>query len=231
MSANITIEIGRDGIVPCTVRQVGSKQVSWIRKRDAAILSVGKFVFSSESRITVDVHSTMDTWNLIIRQAELQDSGVYECQISDSPKLSKLVYLHVKVPELRIAGEKEVYAKAGSTVQLKCYVQSTATSHWTIQWFYRGKGEENFSANSNMGSNKGTWTLNSVSESDAGDYMCTATRLKPVYIQLVILPGERFAEAMVREGNTNSGVSSLDNISIFFPSHIIIVILTCMNMI
>lgn len=38
------------------------------------------------------------------------------------------------VPELRIAGEKEVYAKAGSTVQLKCYVQSTATSHWTIQW-------------------------------------------------------------------------------------------------
>merc|ERR1712200_184832 len=34
-------------------------------------------------------------WNLIIRNVEKEDSGVYVCQVVTEPKLSKMVYLNV----------------------------------------------------------------------------------------------------------------------------------------
>ena len=42
-------------------------KVSWVRKRDAAILSVDNVVFSSEDKIALEVNTDYNEWNLIIR--------------------------------------------------------------------------------------------------------------------------------------------------------------------
>jgi len=203
MSSNITAEIGRTAVIPCVVRQLGSKLVSWIRKRDSAILSAGDIVFTSETRIHAEELLHLNSWILTIRHADESDSGLYECQVSSSPKLSKIVHLDVIVPMVVIRGEKEVYAKSGSQVTLDCFVQSAHTD-WNIQWYFRGKGESSFATHSSNKINNGTWCLGSIREEHAGEYLCTADRLEPVATHLIVLPGERFAEAMVRDGEQMS---------------------------
>lgn len=83
-------------------------KVSWIRKRDLHILTMGSTVYSNDRRVQV-VHpnrtessrnNNRDDWLLHIHQAQPSDSGIYECQINTEPKRSKAYVLNV-VGELK----------------------------------------------------------------------------------------------------------------------------------
>ena len=78
-------------------------QVSWIRKEDLHILTMGSTVYSNDRRIEV-VHpnhtqasrnNNREDWILHIHQAEPADSGIYECQINTEPKRSKAYHIQV----------------------------------------------------------------------------------------------------------------------------------------
>ena len=45
--------------------------------------------------IVMDFFPPLFSWN-VCRNAEQEDQGLYECQVSTVPKLSKVVLLHVK---------------------------------------------------------------------------------------------------------------------------------------
>ncbi|XP_037074491.1 uncharacterized protein LOC119095744 [Pollicipes pollicipes] len=71
------------------------RQVSWVRKRDLKILTVGKFTYTSDHRFTA-VHATgSEEWVLKITSPRREDSGVYECQVSVEPKISQPFRLDV----------------------------------------------------------------------------------------------------------------------------------------
>lgn len=70
-------------------------QVSWIRKRDLHILTVGILTYTNDQRYQ-SLHSDgSDEWTLKISSPQIRDSGTYECQVSTEPKISQAFRLSV----------------------------------------------------------------------------------------------------------------------------------------
>ena len=58
-------------------------KVSWIRSRDLRILSIGEVRYTRDSRFTPLHDAGNDVWALKISDAQMPDSGEYECQVSE----------------------------------------------------------------------------------------------------------------------------------------------------
>lgn len=76
--------------VPCI-----SRQVSWVRMRDADILTVDRYTFVGDERFEAQYSAAAETWNLIINFVQERDAGDYECQVSTEPKMSQVFNLRV----------------------------------------------------------------------------------------------------------------------------------------
>ncbi|XP_068910093.1 lachesin-like isoform X2 [Tenebrio molitor] len=125
---------GQTLLLPCTVRYLGDKVVSWIRSRDLHILTSGPFTFSSDSRFEPVPSSAGDFWGLRIRGVHLSDTGQYECQVNTDPKMSLAFNLTVSggrklegsnskwVGQALIKGPSEVYVRDGSLVTFTCEI-------------------------------------------------------------------------------------------------------------
>merc|ERR1711962_800004 len=121
-----------------TIRDLGQKDISWIRQRDLHILTIKEIVYTSDDRFSV-LHNG-DDWNLTISSVTFRDAGIYECQISTSPKISRPINLHVEVQQAQIIGSTDVFVKNGSTISLTCHVTSQSENFGTVAW-YRDKVE------------------------------------------------------------------------------------------
>lgn len=64
-------------------------QVSWIRKRDLHILTIGIITYTNDQRYQALHTDGSDEWILRIRSAQMRDSGTYECQVSTETKISQ----------------------------------------------------------------------------------------------------------------------------------------------
>ncbi|XP_075223585.1 uncharacterized protein LOC142325557 isoform X2 [Lycorma delicatula] len=144
-SASIVSKPGGDVILPCRVRNLGDKVVSWIRTKDLHILSSSFFIFTSDSRFSVS-HPDGDSasWDLKIKSARPADQGLYECQVNTEPKMKQAVMLTITEIELgdspmdiysndrrnstvgltRILGPREQMVNQGSTITLTCEVRT-----------------------------------------------------------------------------------------------------------
>uniref|UniRef100_A0A6P7FQE7 Uncharacterized protein LOC114330111 n=1 Tax=Diabrotica virgifera virgifera TaxID=50390 RepID=A0A6P7FQE7_DIAVI len=95
-SREIHATAGQTLLLPCSVRNLGTKVVSWIRSKDLHILTSGRHTFSSDSRFeSVHTDSSGDFWGLRIRGAHVADTGQYECQVNTEPKMSLAISLTV----------------------------------------------------------------------------------------------------------------------------------------
>lgn len=70
-------------------------QVSWIRKRDLHILTVGVLTYTSDGRFQSVHIEGSDEWTLKITSSQVRDSGIYECQVSTESKISQAFNLTV----------------------------------------------------------------------------------------------------------------------------------------
>lgn len=70
----------------------------WIRNSDLQILTAGLMTFSSDSRFKVNHENSVDEkdWSLLIRNAKVEDSGVYQCQLNTDPEMKLNINLLVK---------------------------------------------------------------------------------------------------------------------------------------
>ncbi|XP_047501778.1 uncharacterized protein LOC125047548 [Penaeus chinensis] len=66
-----------------------------MRHGDLHILSVGKYKYSTDSRISIKHNSEQHEWLLRIQDVQEQDAGRYECQVSSKPVLSFIVNMEV----------------------------------------------------------------------------------------------------------------------------------------
>lgn len=70
-------------------------QVTWLRKRDAHVLTSGLFSYTNDQRFTALHAEGSPDWVLKITYPQTRDSGIYECQVSTEPKISKFYTLNV----------------------------------------------------------------------------------------------------------------------------------------
>nr|XP_015840797.1 PREDICTED: uncharacterized protein LOC103315085 isoform X1 [Tribolium castaneum] len=219
---------GQTLLLPCTVRYLGDKVVSWIRSRDLHILTSGAATFSSDSRFEAVPSPGGDFWGLRIRGVHLSDSGQYECQVNTDPKMSLAFNLSVSVSGARkleaskwlgqalIKGPREVYVRDGSLVTFTCEISPLSTPQSggfmsakpKVRWLHDNK-ELLFEPFRSHISTKtffeessqkviGILKISKASWRDSGQYTCLQMSVKSDSIKMFVVESEH-SEAMQRD--------------------------------
>ncbi|XP_042871665.1 protein sidekick-1-like [Penaeus japonicus] len=132
---NVSTVVGQQARLPCRVINLDKKDVSWIRQRDLHILTVGIFTYTSDDRFQVFHPEGSDDWFLEINPVTFRDAGVYECQVSTSPKIFLPVSLSVEVQHASIHGPKELFIQNGSTIRLFCVINTHSENVGAVSWY------------------------------------------------------------------------------------------------
>ncbi|KAJ0175363.1 hypothetical protein K1T71_009504 [Dendrolimus kikuchii] len=204
---NITAQLGTHAYLPCKVRQLSNKSVSWIRRRDAHILTVDRFTFIADERFQAFLVEATDTWTLQVKYVQARDAGVYECQVGTEPKMSHFVQLNVVVPKIEIVGESDLYVKAGSTVSLKCVITQALEEPAYIFWYHNEERVLNYDRTLveirmervPPDTTVGNLVIYSPRREDSGNYSCAPSNLDSASVVLHVLSGEQ--PAAMQHGN------------------------------
>ncbi|XP_033333310.1 zwei Ig domain protein zig-8 [Megalopta genalis] len=134
ISSNVTGLVGETVQLVCKVKNLGNRTVAWVRHRDIHLLTAGVFTYTSDQRFTaVHVPHTED-WILRISFAQKKDTGTYECQLSNTPPISRHFHLTVVEPVTEIAGGPDFFINKGSTINLTCLVSYAPEPPSAIIW-------------------------------------------------------------------------------------------------
>ncbi|KAF7287718.1 hypothetical protein GWI33_003358 [Rhynchophorus ferrugineus] len=117
-----TTTVGQTAHLHCRVRNLGDRAVSWIRKRDLHILTVGILTYTNDQRFQSLHTDGSDEWTLKVTSPQTRDSGIYECQVSTEPKISQAF-------KLNVVASKEIITLP--PLHIKLGVLSNSTKHWT----------------------------------------------------------------------------------------------------
>ncbi|XP_068230741.1 hemicentin-1-like [Palaemon carinicauda] len=210
--ANVTAVVGHRARLPCQVKNLGLKDVSWIRQRDLHILTVGIFTYTSDDRFKVfHPHETEDYY-LDISSVTFRDSGIYECQVSTSPKVSLPIYLTVLgIQEADIPGPDEVFIQHGSTISLQCEVQAGVEAVGPVHWL---KGADTLNYSSPRGGismeveKTPTKTMSKLYitrafRADSGNYTCAPLFAKPDSVMVHVVNAGEESAAAVHSGSSH----------------------------
>ncbi|GFO49806.1 leucine-rich repeats and immunoglobulin-like domains protein 1 [Plakobranchus ocellatus] len=97
---NITVREGGDVQLPCSVRNLGTKQVAWRDVEEDRFLTIGTMTWSEDENVSLDhsrskIDGQVTVWNLQIRHVRPRDAGLYECQVTSRAGLVRLIKLNV----------------------------------------------------------------------------------------------------------------------------------------
>ncbi|XP_060655682.1 uncharacterized protein LOC132790936 [Drosophila nasuta] len=144
MPRNITGRTGHtEAIIKCRVDSLHDKSVSWIRKRDLHILTVGTATYTSDKRFQVTESKDAREWTLHVKSPQAKDSGIYECQVNTEPKMSMAFQLNIIEisPDAKaiISGPHDLHFKSGSAIILNCVVKQPSVKDIGPIYWYRGE--------------------------------------------------------------------------------------------
>ncbi|XP_063866898.1 zwei Ig domain protein zig-8-like [Scylla paramamosain] len=137
---NVKAQLGYTAFLPCSVRMIGDKQISWIRRRDWHVLTSGVYTYTNDERFSITHRDGADDWTLSIKYLQERDNGTYECHISTGTGIvSQFVNLNVIVPEAFILGNSEYHVETGSPINLFCIIEQTPIPPQMISWKHNGR--------------------------------------------------------------------------------------------
>ncbi|XP_042212066.1 uncharacterized protein LOC121859337 [Homarus americanus] len=190
----VTGQVGAAVILHCKTSSATGGLVSWVRKRDYQLLTVGLHTHSSDDRFSINyVHWD---WQLHIRYVQPRDAGVYECQVSSHPPTSLFVHLQVVEAEAEILGAPEKHVKLGSILRLVCIMHHTTEALSYVFW-YRGNEMINYESEEGTGSvvvesdeHTSVLMVTSASRLHSSSFTCAPLNTKPASILVHVLNGE-----------------------------------------
>ncbi|XP_042203660.1 protein turtle homolog B-like [Homarus americanus] len=185
-------QVGTTAVLHCLAHNVGENMVSWIRRRDYHLLTVGSQTYSSDSRFQVRYIKQDNDWQLHIRYVQVRDDGVYECQVSSHPPVSLLSTLHVLEATSEILGGPEKYMTVGSSLRLVCVLRDNTQPPTYVFW-YHNHHMINYHATREVRveNNRGLSVLflSNVRPADSGNYTCAPSNARPAHIHIQVLKG------------------------------------------
>ncbi|KZS19618.1 zwei Ig domain protein zig-8 [Daphnia magna] len=193
----ITAQRGSTASLPCEVVSLGDGVVTWFRRKDFHLLTVGHAVYSSDERFHVQgpMRSTQtQDWALQIRFAQERDSGLYECQLSTHPPSSLFVELVVVEAHAEIDGGPEKYVKSGSTLKLTCHLRQSSVTPDFVFWYQDERminyeGAAGVKVISDAASS--TLIIERAQSVHSGNYSCVPYNVNPSSVIVHILNGEK----------------------------------------
>ncbi|PVD19710.1 hypothetical protein C0Q70_20201 [Pomacea canaliculata] len=162
---NITVREGDTAVLPCAVRHLGTKQVSWRRIDDDDFLTIGSMTWVDDEKIAVDhTRKAQDVtiWDLVIDKVGPEHAGIYECQVSSSLGHNKRVKLNL----FSLTGKRYIDPYKHQRMQIvknqsirdRAFVSELLISRATLR--------------------------------DAGEYVCRSSRNNIVNMKITVLRGK-----------------------------------------
>ncbi|XP_071530516.1 uncharacterized protein [Panulirus ornatus] len=207
----ITAQAGATAALHCRLSSpLGDGMVSWVRRRDYHLLTVGRQVYSSDARVGVKVSPDGCDWMLTVRWVAPHDAGQYECQVSSHPPQALMVNLHVVEAHAEIVGGSERFIHHGSLLKLVCLLKSATEPPVYVFWYRddrminydkeRGVSVDNSGKSSKL-------YISSVSRRDEGNYTCLPSNAAPASVMVTVIQKENPA-GLQQETNTDKEASS-----------------------
>ncbi|KAL7030462.1 hypothetical protein ACKWTF_006667 [Chironomus riparius] len=199
---NITAQVGSIVELPCTVHNPGDgTTISWIRRKDYHLLTVGLTTYSSDERFSALHLEDSEDWPLKIKYVQLRDAGLYECVVTKHPSISIFIQLNVVEARAEISGPSEKYLKPGSVLRLTCRVVENIENPLYIFWYHNNRM---INYDSHRGVNVSTESDNRYSElqisqtttSHSGNYSCVTNNAVSSSTLVHIFNGENPAELL-----------------------------------
>ncbi|CAO1405687.1 unnamed protein product [Diamesa tonsa] len=212
---DMTVTIGQTALLHCRVRNLGDRAVSWIRKRDLHIMTIGILTYTNDQRYQALHTEGSDEWSLRITSPQTRDSGVYECQVSTEPKISQAYRLNVVVSKAKILGNQELFVKSGSDINLTCIASQISSPPSFIYW-YKGGKVVNYSQRGgiNVQTDRNTKTSKLIiaraAPQDSGNYTCAPSNSDAASIVVHVITGEN--PAAMQHGNNSANSLSKDKV-------------------
>ncbi|XP_028026040.1 lachesin-like [Bombyx mandarina] len=182
---NVTVVIGRDATLTCTVENLQKFKVAWLKVDTQTILTIGNHVITKNHRVSIGKGD--QTWSLTIRDIRLSDAGQYMCQLNTEPMTIQTHHLQVSVPPdiINSSSSGEITVREGENVSLHC--SASGAPQPTITW--RREDLTPMKIGSDVASKwNGVWlNMSSVSRDINGAFLCIATNGVPPSVSKRIL--------------------------------------------
>ncbi|KAK7087010.1 hypothetical protein SK128_000618, partial [Halocaridina rubra] len=181
-TTEVTIRAGQAATLTCIVKQLGDRQVSWIRVRDLHVLSSGQVAFSSDSRVSV-AHQD-DSWIMTIKYTQPRDAGQYACQVNTQPRMTTTYNLTVIEARAHIQGKETLYVQSGSTVTLECIIKEELVIPGLVLWYQDDRLVDRESNRVTVDTKvenitTSTLTVGAAAFRDSGNYSCWPSAGRP----------------------------------------------------
>ncbi|XP_053674098.1 uncharacterized protein LOC128724397 [Anopheles nili] len=210
----VTSQIGSTAHVPCRIHHIGEGVVSWIRRKDYHLLTVGLTTYSSDERFSATHLQNSEDWTLQIKFVQTRDAGLYECQVSTHPPTS--IFLELKVVEARaeIVGPQVKYLTPDSTLKLICRVVQSTEATAFIFWYHNNRMinydlDRGINVSTEADFHYSELTISQASKEHSGNYTCVPSNSQPASVVVHIFKGDNPA-AMYHEHRSSSTIPYRD---------------------
>lgn len=194
----ITVQQGEPAFFDCHVFNLANQTVSWMRTLDGYPLFIGNEKYINDQRFEL-LSRRRGQNTLKLKFTNASDAGNFECQVSTNPKISQVFKLNVVVPSVSVEGEREKHVKAGSPVELKCFIKNCLKQPTYVFWYMSGSrlldSGGRLKVRTSMLPNGVTalslLSIEKVVERDRGNYTCRPASGGEASISLHVLEGEK----------------------------------------
>ncbi|CAH0776249.1 unnamed protein product [Bemisia tabaci] len=194
-SSVITAQKGSTALVPCVVSNIGDGVISWIRRKDYHLLTVGLTTYTGDERFqTIHVQHSED-WTLQIKYVQIRDAGLYECQVTSHPPASIFVELKVVEARAEINGETDKFLRIGSALLLLCTLRQSPDPPVYVFWYHNNRMvnydlDRGVNVTSDLAAKTSSLFIGRATRDHAGNYSCVPSNAQPASTFVHILNGE-----------------------------------------
>lgn len=153
-------------------------------------------------------------WNLLIKNVNHEDAGLYECQIQTEPMQQRFVRLNITEAYSVIPGGPDLHVKQGSSLRLECQLMAAAELPSYVFW-YREARMINYDnepgVRFELRRNGSVLIVEKVKLSHGANYTCSPSNARPAHIMLHVIEEEEKPAAMHGGDRRNSTTATSSN--------------------
>ncbi|XP_018310282.1 neural cell adhesion molecule 1 [Mycetomoellerius zeteki] len=193
----VLAQSGTTAVLPCKITDPGAGTITWVRRRDRQLLTVGTSTHSIDKRFVVR-HSSTD-WQLTIRTVTVNDAGIYECQVTSHPVQRNFARLKITEAYSIIPGAPDLHVKQGSNLRLECQLMAATEKPVFVFWYRQGRMinyDEEPGVDVKLTLNGSILTVDKTKLTHEGNYTCKPSNAKAAFVMVHVIEEEEKPAAM-----------------------------------